>query len=853
MKKIKYDVMGMTCSACSAHVEKAVKAINGVINVNVNLLQNSMQVEFDENTVNSTEIIKAVADAGYNAAEKNIHNPKNTNTNANANAVSDNTEDYMKKLKYRLIFSVAFLIPLFYICMGHMMKFPMPDILEGQHNMMIMIISQLLLTVPIIALNFNFFRSGFKNLLHRAPNMDTLIALGATAAFAYSIYGTYMSAYFMGRADMESAHMYMMKLYYESCGMILTLITLGKYLEAKSKRKTSDAIGKLVNLAPKTAIVLRDGAEIEIPASDIIVGDTFLLKAGASVPCDGTVLDGTCFVDQSALTGESIPVEKKTGDKLMSASVLTGGFARCRCDKAEKDSTLAQIIALVEEASASKAPIARLADRISGIFVPIVICIAIVSAAVWMIIKHDFSAALNAAISVLVISCPCSLGLATPTAIMVGTGRGARNGILIKSAESLETAHRITTVVLDKTGTCTEGKPTVQKIISKDLPEREFMAMIYSLEKNSSHPLASAVVTYCSENGIEAESCQDYTETVGGGVYGRISGKYIFIGNRRLMEQSGIDISYYVSDAEAAAERGSVSLYVAVEENLAGMIILADPIKKTSKEAVLMLKRMNIKTVMLTGDNAKTAEAIRKDLGIDGVFAELLPDDKTRIIKEMQGSGEKVAMIGDGINDAPALAAADVGIAIGAGKDIAIESADIVLMKNDLRDAAEAVRLSKATIRNIKQNLFWALIYNSLGIPLAAGVFFPIFGWQLNPMFGAAAMSLSSVCVVTNALRLNFFKAQYTSEQNNTAENKQIDNNENIKEEFFMKRTMKINGMMCNHCSGRVSEVLNAIDGVSAEISLENKCAYIELSKDVSDEILKNAVTEAGYDVVGIE
>lgn len=842
MQKKKFDVTGMTCSACQAHVEKAVGKVDGVAAVNVNLLRNFMEVEFDEKVTGTQKIIQAVENSGYGASEKGA-------VSQNKGKEIDGEEEHLKKTKHRLILSVLILIPLFYICMGHMIGVPLPPFLTGHENMMIFALTQLLLTIPIIALNFHFFRNGFRNLIRRAPNMDSLIALGASAAFVYSLYGTYMTAYYMGHGDLNSAHGFMENLYYESCGTILTLITIGKYLEAKSRRKTSDAVSKLIDLAPKTAIVLRDGRETEIPASEIAVGDIFLLKAGASVPCDGTVLEGSCYVDQSALTGESLPVEKTSGDKLMSASVSTGGFVKCRCDRAEKDSTLSRIIALVEDASASKAPIARLADKISGIFVPVVIGISLISAIVWMIVTGDLAAAVKAAISVLVISCPCSLGLATPTAIMVGTGKGAQNGILIKSAESLETAHHVSTVVLDKTGTCTEGKPSVQRVYTHNISEEELMPLIVSVEANSSHPLARSITEYCTGKDISAVVCTDYSETPGGGISGIVNGRKILVGNRRLMEQNKIDISVFADMADTASSQGGIPLYAAVDGRIAGMFVIADPVKKTSKEAVSSLKRMGIKTVMLTGDNAGTAESVRAELEVDEVFAELLPEDKTRIIRELQSDGEKVAMTGDGINDAPALAAADVGIAVGAGQDIAIESADIVLVKSDLRDAAEAIRLSRATMRNIRQNLFWALIYNSLGIPLAAGVFYPIFGWQLNPMFGAAAMSLSSVCVVTNALRLNFFRSEKSRTEETAPEEIKITEPE-VK---TVKKTMKIEGMMCSHCTGMVTKVLNAVDGVTAEVSLEDKCAYIELSRDVPDDVLIKAVTDAGYEVTGVK
>lgn len=836
MKKTKFDITGMTCSACQAHVEKAVKALDGVSDVNVNLLRNYMQAEYDESVTNIEKIISAVEKAGYGASESG----KKTGISS--------SDDNTKAMKKRLILSLCFMIPLFYLCMGHMFGLPVPSILDGHENIMLFCLTQLLLTIPIIALNFHFFRNGFKNILHRSPNMDSLIALGASAAFVYSLYGTYMTAYHMGRGDMTAAHGFMMNLYYESCGMILTLITVGKYLESKSKGKTSDAVSALIDLSPQTALVVREEGEITIPAADLIVGDIFIVKAGGAVPCDCTVIEGSCSVDQSALTGESVPVVKNVGDTMMSASISTGGYVKCRCDRAEKDSTLSKIISLVEEASASKAPIARLADKISGVFVPIVIAIAIVSAVLWLIVTGDTAAALKAAISVLVISCPCSLGLATPTAIMVAAGKGAQHGILMKSAESLETAHKITTVVLDKTGTCTEGKPKIRGIFAIGTTEKELMTYAGSLEANSSHPLAISVMNYCSEYNIDTLPCSDYKETEGGGLSGIINSRKILIGNKRLMEQNNIDISPLAPKAEQEAENGGIPLFIASDNKAMGMISAADPVKPTSKEAVDMFRDLGIKTVMLTGDNSRTAQAICRQLGIDEVHAELLPADKTAVIRDLQKSGQCVAMVGDGINDAPALAAADVGIAVGGGQDIAIESADIVLMKNDLRDAAEAVRLGRATMRNIRQNLFWALIYNSLGIPLAAGLFYPIFHWQLNPMFGAAAMSLSSVCVVTNALRLNLFKTLKSKGEN--PENIDISTKTEVN---TMKKTMYIDGMMCNHCTGMVTKLLNGIEGVSAEVSLENKCAYLEISGDVSEELLTKTITDAGYEVKGFE
>lgn len=840
MKKLKFNVTGMSCAACQAHVEKAVSKVNGVMDVNVNLLANKMTVDLDEGVTNAQAVINAVESAGYGANE--IGDKENKTASPVAAA-----QDESKKMKKRLWWSVGFLIPLFYICMGHMANIPIPPIFAGHKNMMIYALTQLLLTVPIIAINFHYFSNGFKNLIHRSPNMDSLIALGAAASFIYSVYGTYRMAYFMGRGDLGSAHEYMMNLYYESCGMILTLITVGKYLEARSKDKTANAVNKLVSLAPKTAVVIRDSEEMEVPAENVMVGDVFLLKAGWSVPCDGVLIDGNCTVDQSALTGESIPVDKAVGDRVMSACVSAGGFAKVRCEKQAKDSTLSQIIALVEDASASKAPVARLADKISAVFVPIVITIALISLVVWLLLGYSFAFALNMAISVLVISCPCSLGLATPTAIMVGTGKAAQFGILIKSAESLETAHSIDTVVLDKTGTCTEGKP---ELISAqafgDFDVSELKKLCGSAESGSSHPLAKAVTGHCKTNGIELSPAESYTETAGGGISAVVEGRNVLIGNKRLMDNSGVDISMVEETAHAHADNGEIPLYVAIDNKLAGILFIADKIKETSAEAIEGFKKAGIETVMLTGDNEKTARAIQKKLGISQVRSQLMPEDKSTIIKELQEQGKKVAMIGDGINDAPALTTADVGIAIGAGQDIAIESADIVLMKSDLNDAVTAVKLSRSVMKNIKENLFWALIYNSLGIPLAAGVFYGLLGWKLNPMFGAAAMSLSSVCVVTNALRLNLFKSGRESKAAKAKINTKT-------EDEKMKKVMKIDGMMCSHCTGTVTKVLNAIDGVTADVSLEDKCAYITLDKDVADEVLSKAVTDAGYKVKGIK
>ena len=744
MEKKKFDVKGMMCAVCQSHVEKAVKGVEGVCDVNVNLLQNSMVAEFDPKITNADKIIAAVENEGYEAslaAEKRVE------------VSADDNSDKVKKL----IASICFLLPLFYICMGRMAGLPLPVIFTDKEHLPLYALTQLLLTVPIVILNFHYFKNGFRKLIRRVPNMDSLIALGASAAFIYSLYITAMIILHTANGDNSAAYNILHGLYFESCGMILTLITVGKYLESKSKSKTTSAIKKLISLAPKTAIIEREGREVTVNAEELVPGDIFLLKAGASVPCDGTVAEGYCSVDQSTLTGESIPVSKSVGDKLMSASISVGGFAKCRCDKAERDSTLSQMIDLVEQAATSKAPIARLADKISGIFVPVVMGIAIIAFAVWLMLGKDLSFAVNTAISVLVISCPCALGLATPTAIMVGTGRGAQLGILVRSAESLEALHAVKTVVLDKTGTCTEGKPSVTKIITYGIDESELLSYIYTLEKNSSHPLAKAIAAYCEDKQTEELSCTDYNETEGGGISAIINGKSVLIGNKRLMDINGVDTSSLINADEIESAKGAVPLFTAINGRFSGVIFAADKIKSTSKTAVSQLNEMGIRTVMLTGDNKRTADAVCAEIGINEFHAELLPSDKTRIIQELQKDG-RTAMVGDGINDAPSLAIADVGIAVGAGQDIAIDSADIVLMKNDLCDAVSALKLGRAVMRTIRQNLFWALIYNSIGIPLAAGLFLPIFGWTLNPMFGAATMSLSSFCVVTNALRLNFFK-----------------------------------------------------------------------------------------------
>lgn len=828
----------MTCSACSAHVEKSVKGLSGINDVNVNLLQNTMVVDFDDSKLKEDDIIKAVVDGGYNAIVKG-----KTQQSVEAKEVTSEIDS----MKFRLIVSFAFLIPLMYISMGHMMGFPLPSFFHGIQNAVTFAFTQLLLTIPIVYVNRKYYIVGFKTLFKGSPNMDSLIAIGSSAAIVYGVFAIYNIGYGLGHNDIDMVNQYSMDLYFESAAMILALITCGKYLEAKSKGKTSDAIKKLIDLAPKQATVVRDNKEVVIAVEDVVVGDIIVVKPGQSIPVDGIIVEGNSSVDESALTGESIPVEKNVNDKVIGATINKSGYFKFKALKVGDDTTLSQIVQLVEEASSSKAPIAKLADKVSGIFVPIVITIAVISTIVWLLLGYPFSFALSIGIAVLVISCPCALGLATPTAIMVGTGKGAENGILIKSAESLEIAHTINTVVLDKTGTITEGKPKVTDILLFDkLDEKELLTIAASVEKQSEHPLADAIVEKAVQDNITLVEINNFEAISGQGVIGEFDNKKIIAGNLKMMQNYNIDISKHTQTSNELAEKGKTPLYFAIDNKLVGIIAVADVIKQTSKQAIDEFKNMGIDVVMLTGDNKKTAEAIRQQLGITKVIAEVMPQDKEKEIRNIQSESKKVAMIGDGINDAPALARADVGIAIGAGTDVAIESADIVLIKSDLLDAVTAVQLSKSVIKNIKENLFWAFFYNSIGIPLAAGVFYPILNWKLNPMFAAAAMSLSSVCVVTNALRLKSFKPKYKAVeiQNKKIIEKEVDN---------MEKTMLIEGMSCGHCSARVEKALNELDGVNATVDLDKKTAFIKLSKDINDEVLTKAVTDAGYEVVSVK
>ena len=769
----KFSVTGMTCSACSANVEKSVRRLEGVQSVNVNLLSNSMQVEFDEAVLQQEAIIHAVETAGYGASDY-IRETEKVKQTPEERTISQE----QKEMKERIMVSFVFLLPLLYLSMGHMLGLPLPMIFMGEENAVIIAFTQLLLTLPILYVNRKYYQVGFKTLLHRSPNMDSLIAIGSAAAVIYGIFAIYRIGYGMGHGDMVMVKHYLHDLYFESAGTILTLITLGKYLETRSKGKTSEAIAKLINLAPKTATVLREEKEIEIPVEEIIIGDIISVKPGESIPVDGSIVFGSTAVDQSALTGESIPVDKQTGDKVIAASINKTGYFRFRAEKVGDDTTLAQIILLVEEAGSSKAPISKLADSISGVFVPVVILIAVLATVVWLLTGHSFEFALSIGIAVLVISCPCALGLATPVAIMVGTGKGAQNGILFKSAEALELLHQVKTVVLDKTGTITEGKPKVTDILTIDgITEPELLTIAASIERASEHPLAEAILERAAQDQLELYATEEFQAVSGRGVKSKINGKHYIAGNFAFLKEQGFlleaeeaaggkdqspsplrNAKLILNTGEALSGEGKTPLYFAEQDRLLGMIAVADVIREASKSAIHLLKQMEIEVVMLTGDNKQTAEAIRKELPIDHVVAEVLPQDKEQEIRRLQEKGHKVAMVGDGINDAPALARADVGIAIGAGTDIAIEAADVVLMKSSLQDVVTAIQLSKATLRNIKQNLFWAFFYNMLGIPLAAGVFYTALGWKLSPMFGAAAMSLSSVFVVTNALRLRFFK-----------------------------------------------------------------------------------------------
>lgn len=824
--KDKFDITGMTCSACSAHVYKAVSKLDGVKNVNVNLLSNNMVVEYDDN-IKPNDIITAVVDAGYGAQVAS--QTKNNDKKVNKEQINESDLMY-ERLKYSFIF----FIPVLYLSMGPMMHLPNLPILQGYENSLNYAFTLFLLTIPIVFINRAFFIKGYKALIHKAPNMDTLVALGAFSAMIYGIFAIYRIGYGLAVSDHELVMKYSHSLYFESAATILTLITLGKYLEAKSKKKTSKALEKLMDLTPKTAIIEREGKEYAVLVDEVKAGDIVIVKPGGSIAVDGEIIEGNTTIDQSSITGESMPVEKSVGDKVISATINKTGYIKYRALKVGKDTTISQIIALVEEAANSKAPISKLADKISGIFVPIVITIAIISAVFWLYMGMSFEFALSIAISVLVISCPCALGLATPVAIMVGTGRGAENGILIKSAESLEAAHSINAIAIDKTGTITEGKMTVKSVEVYKYDENTILQTAYTLEKSSAHPIAKAIVNKCEKLGFDVFSATDFNFYNGLGISCIINGKKYSCGSAKFMTSLGIEYK----NKQKNIDNTSAPIYLAEENELIGIINVSDKIKETSIEAVKKFKESNIEVYMLTGDNKQSAEYTAFQAGIENVYAELMPQDKEEIIRQLQEKGKKVAMVGDGINDAPALMRSDLGIAIGAGTDVAIQSADIVLINNNLLDAVTSVKLSKAVLKNIKMNLFWAFFYNIIGIPVAAGVFYLSYGLTLNPMISAAAMSFSSVFVVTNALRLRNFKAE-----------KYIN-----KGEKEMNVIVNVNGMNCNHCKMAVEKALNSVDGVvSAEVSLEAKNAKVVLSKDVDDNALLNVVNEAGFEAVSVE
>ncbi len=842
--KQKFEVSGMTCTACSAHVEKAVCRVPGVQKVNVSLMTNSMQVDYDQTQTSPDAIIAAVESGGYGAS---LPAPAGGAGKAAARRGPDPMEEELTGMKRRFSLSMVFLLPLFYIAMGHMMGWPLPGFFHDPGNVFVVAFLQFLLTLPILYLNDKYYKVGFRTLLQGAPNMDSLIAIGSAAAMVYGIAALFQIAWGLGHGDAERVSRWSMDLYFESAGMILTLITLGKFLETRSRGKTSQAITRLMDLAPKTAMVLREGTEVELPVEEVRVDDLIVVRPGGRIPVDGVVVEGGSSVDESALTGESLPVEKAPGDPVAAASINKSGSFTFQALRVGEDTTLAQMIRLVEEAASSKAPIAKLADKVAGVFVPSVIGIAVVTAVVWMLLTGSIEQALTAGVAVLVISCPCALGLATPVAIMVGTGKGAENGILIKSAEALETLHTIQTVVLDKTGTLTQGKPRVTGCRAAGTStEEELLCLAASLEKPSEHPLAEAILLEAQEREIPLCPVEGFTAVSGRGIVGDIQGAHVLAGNRAMLEEAGVPLGEFLPYAEERSAQGETPLYFAKDGALLGVVSVADTPKPTSAQAVAAFKRLGIQVVMLTGDNRRTAEAVGRALGVDQVIAEVLPQDKERHVAALQAEGKRVAMVGDGINDAPALARADVGVAIGAGTDVAIESADIVLMKSDLLDAVTAVELSKKVIRNIKQNLFWAFIYNIIGIPLAAGVWYPLFHLQLSPMFASAAMSLSSVCVVSNALRLKLFKPSYVQK----AELPQEPGLMIEKEVPTMEKKIVIEGMMCAHCQAHVEKALNALPGVTATVDLAAKTATV--TGQAEDAALKAAVEEAGYQVVSI-
>lgn len=869
MKKQQFTITGMTCSACSARVEKAVAKVDGTKDVSVNLLTNSMQLEYDEQKTSVPAIIKAVVDAGYGASVKGKQ------AAAKAAPQEDPVKKSIAEMKHRLVWSIAFLLPTMYISMHGLFEklfgLPVPQIIgavfDGPENAIIFAFSQFLLVLPIMYLNRRYYIAGFRNLFRGAPNMDSLVGMGSMAAALFGAFAIFRMGWGFGHGDMALVQEYSTNLYFESAGMIVTLITVGKYLEARAKGQTSKALEKLMDLAPKQACVVRGGVEQTIPAEELVAGDEIVVRPGERIPADGVVLSGTTSVDESAITGEPIPVEKQVGDKVTSATINKQGSIHFSAERVGEDTTISQIIRLVDEASASKAPIARMADKIAGVFVPAVIAIAVIAGGIWLAMGASVEFAFSIAICILVISCPCALGLATPVAIMVGTGKGAENGILIKSGEALEVAQSVDTVVMDKTGTITEGRPEVTVIVTADgVAEQQLLSLAAGLEQGSEHPLAEAVMTAAKAKGIAPQAMTDFRALFGRGVEAKADGHAYAAGNAKLMEEKGIDLSPYEDKLAVFADDGCTPLIFAEDDRVIGILAAADVEKATSREAIARFHEMGIEVVMLTGDNARTAEAIRRRMGIEKVIAGVLPENKAAHIKKLQSEGHRVAMIGDGINDAPALAQADLGIAIGAGTDVAIESADAVLMKSDLLDAVSAIRLSKAVLKNIKENLFWALIYNVICIPLAAGILYPAFGIKLSPVIGAAAMSMSSVCVVMNALRLRFFKpdhgAEISAEQTAAAVSSDRKDHEAAdsaaaqpvqeKEAIRMEKTLKIEGMMCAHCQKHVHDALAKMDGVTdVTVDLEGGKADVKATHDIPEADFRKVIEDAGYELVG--